>query len=63
MDFKDVMTARRAVNFFDPDADVPQETLAALLETAACSPSSFNLQPWRTAVLRDPAQKAKLLGS
>lgn len=60
MDFQDVMTARRAINFFDTEADVPQDTLDALLETAARSPSSFNLQPWRVAVLRDPAQKAKL---
>ena len=60
MDFQDVMTARRAINFFDTQADVPKETLAALLETAARSPSSFNLQPWRVAVLREPAQKAKL---
>ena len=60
MDFQDVMAARRAVNFFDTEADVPQDALAALLETAARSPSSFNLQPWRVAVLRDPAQKAKL---
>ncbi len=60
MDFKDVMTARRAVNFFDPNRDVPQADLEAILETAARSPSSFNLQPWKVAVLRDPARKARL---
>ncbi len=60
MDFKNVMTARRAVNFFDPDRDVPQGDLEALFETASRAPSSFNLQPWKVAVLRDPAQKAKL---
>ncbi|WP_300160799.1 nitroreductase family protein [Solidesulfovibrio sp.] len=60
MDFKDVMAARRAVNFFDPDRDVPQADLEALLETATRAPSSFNLQPWKVAVLRNPAQKARL---
>ena len=60
MDFKDVMAARRAVNFFDPERDVPQADLEAMLETAVRAPSGFNLQPWKVAVLRDPAQKAKL---
>jgi len=60
MDFQDVMRSRRAVNFFDPDRDVPQADLEKMLETATRSPSSFNLQPWKVAVLRDPARKAKL---
>lgn len=60
MDFKAVMAARRAVNFFDPDRDVPQADLEAILETAVRAPSSFNLQPWKVAVLRDPARKARL---
>jgi len=60
MEFQDVIRARRAVNFFDPDRDVPKDLLRRLLESAARSPSGFNLQPWKVAVLRDPAQKAKL---
>jgi len=60
MDFQDVMRSRRAVNFFDPDRDVPPEDLDKILETATRAPSSFNLQPWKVAVLREPAQKAKL---
>jgi nitroreductase len=60
MDFQDVMASRRAVNFFDPDRDVPEEALRSLLETAARSPSGFNLQPWKVAVLREAGQKAKL---
>lgn len=60
MDFSDVMTARRAVNFFDPARDVPQADLEAILASAVRAPSGFNLQPWRVAVLRDPARKAKL---
>ena len=60
MDFQDVMRSRRAVNFFDPDRDVPQADLEAILQTAVQAPSGFNLQPWKVAVLRDGAQKAKL---
>ncbi|EFL49469.1 nitroreductase [Solidesulfovibrio fructosivorans JJ]] len=60
MDFQDVMRSRRAVNFFDPDRDVPPEDLDKILETATRAPSGFNLQPWKVAVLREPAQKAKL---
>lgn len=60
MEFEDVMRARRAVNFFDPDRDVPEATLRALLASAARAPSGFNLQPWKVAVLRDAERKAKL---
>lgn len=60
MEFQDVMRSRRAVNFFDPDRDVAPELLRGVLETAARAPSGFNLQPWKVAVLRDQAQKAKL---
>ena len=60
MDFAAILTSRRSVNFFDPDRDVPEATLNELLATAARSPSGFNLQPWRVAVLRDQEQKAKL---
>jgi len=60
MDFIDVINNRRAVNFFDPDKEVPDETLKAMIETAAKAPSSFNLQPWRLIVLRDQEEKMKL---
>ena len=60
MDFTDVMLARRAVNFFDPESDVPEADLDRLLDIAARAPSSFNLQPWRVAVVRQAAQKATL---
>jgi nitroreductase len=60
MDFLDVINNRRAVNFFDPDKEVPDETLKAMIETAAKAPSSFNLQPWSLIVLRDQENKMKL---
>ena len=46
MKFKDVISTRRAVNFFDSQKPVSHELLKELVETAALSPSGFNLQPW-----------------
>ncbi len=60
MDFYDVITNRRAVNFFDPDKDVPDEIIKQIIETAAKAPSSFNLQPWSLIILRDLEEKKRL---
>ena len=60
MDFYDVITKRRSVNFFDPDKDVPDEILKQIIETAAKAPSSFNLQPWSLIILRDLEEKKRL---
>lgn len=60
MDFQDVISQRRAVNFFDPDRDVPDELLREMVETAAKTPSGFNLQPWQLMVMRDPEEKMRL---
>ncbi|WP_147820134.1 nitroreductase family protein [Salidesulfovibrio onnuriiensis] len=60
MDFKDILEKRRAINYFDPDRDVDETLLRAVVESAAKAPSSYNLQPWKLKVLRDPARKAEL---
>ncbi|QTA91780.1 Nitroreductase family protein [Desulfonema magnum] len=60
MDFKDVITQRRSVNFFDPEKHVPESLLRELIETAAKAPSGFNLQPWSLIVLRDQEDKMRL---
>ena len=60
MNFNDVINNRRAVNFFDPDRDVPQKLLEEAIAMAAKAPSSFNLQPWSLIVLRDPDAKMRL---
>ena len=60
MDFYDVISKRRSVNFFDPDKDVPDEILKQIIETAAKAPSSFNLQPWSLIILRDLEEKKRL---
>ncbi len=60
MNYKEITEKRRAINFFDPEKDVPEHLLQQVIETAARAPSSFNLQPWNLIVLRDKAKKEKL---
>ncbi|SFM88515.1 nitroreductase family protein [Thermodesulforhabdus norvegica] len=60
MDALKAITERRAINFFDPGRNVPEETLQKIIETANLAPSSFNLQPWHIIVVRD-AEKKKIL--
>ncbi|RJP46892.1 MAG: nitroreductase family protein, partial [Desulfobacteraceae bacterium] len=43
MEFKDTVYARRAVNFFDPEKDVPEKLLREMIETASRAPSGFNI--------------------
>ena len=60
MEFTDVITRRRAVNFFDPDKPVSQDQIREIIETAAKVPSSFNLQPWSLIILHDRDEKIRL---
>jgi len=60
MEFKELAKQRRAVNFFDPAKNVPDSILKEMIEIAANTPSSFNLQPWSLMVLRNLEEKEKL---
>ena len=60
MNFPDLISRRRAVNFFAPEKDVPHDLLKQIIELAASTPSSFNLQPWSLIVLRDEEEKMRL---
>jgi nitroreductase len=62
MNFKEVMEGRRAVNFFDPDRDVPDSIVREMVTLASRAPSGFNLQPWSLMVLRDREKKERLKG-
>lgn len=57
MDVIKAIKRRRAINYFDPERTIPEETLRELLEIASLAPSSFNLQPWRVIVVDDPEKK------
>jgi len=60
MNFKDILEKRRAINFFDPEKDVPEDLLGEMVTMAARAPSSFNLQPWNLVVLRNQEEKERL---
>ncbi|MBU1172759.1 MAG: nitroreductase family protein [Proteobacteria bacterium] len=60
MEFSQVITSRRAVNFFDTTKDVPDSLLKQAIDMAAKTPSSFNLQPWSLMALRNKEDKLRL---
>lgn len=60
MEFTNVVYGRRAVNFFDPQKEVPDALLREVVETAATAPSGFNIQPWSLMVLRTQEEKLRL---
>lgn len=60
MTFNDITKKRRSINFFDPDKKVEDDQLNQIIEMAARTPSSFNLQPWNLMILKDPAEKERL---
>lgn len=60
MDVLQAIQERRSINFFEPGRTIPDDLLKELLETANLAPSSFNLQPWKVVVVRDPERKKAL---
>ena len=60
MTFEQITKNRRSINFFDPEKQVPGEMIKKMVELAADTPSSFNLQPWNLMVLQDRQQKETL---
>jgi len=60
MEFENVINNRRSVNFFNPAKDVSEKHIKTIIEMAAKSPSSFNLQPWSLIILRNQEDKERL---
>ena len=60
MEFKNLITNRRAVNFFDPEKTVSEKQIREIIELASKAPSSFNLQPWNLLVLSEREEKFRL---
>ncbi len=50
---------RRSVRHFTNDP-IPDDVLDRLLELTLAAPSSWNLQPWRIVLIRDPEQQKEL---
>ena len=53
MDVLHALRARRAVKHFDPEHRMGDDEVAALIEAAMLSPTSFNIQHWRFVLLQD----------
>jgi nitroreductase len=60
MNFQEISKKRRSINFFDTDKEVSEDLLREMVEIAANTPSSFNLQPWNLMMLKDSQDKEKL---
>lgn len=60
MDAIQAIKERRSINFFEPGVDLPDEKISELLNLANLAPSSFDLQPWRVIVVKDPERKKTL---
>jgi nitroreductase len=54
--FREVMSMRRSVRFFDP-RPLPIEIIREAVAAAGTAPSGANKQPWRFVVVGDPAIK------
>ncbi|MCK5543370.1 MAG: nitroreductase family protein [Desulfobacterales bacterium] len=60
MNFEQIFTNRRAINFFNPDKPIDPALVKKMVEMAAKTPSSFNLQPWSLIVLTEIDDKLRL---
>ncbi|GAB4409340.1 MAG: nitroreductase family protein [Thermodesulfovibrionales bacterium] len=60
MDVIQAIKERRSINFFETEKEISDSKLKELLEIANLSPSSFNLQPWKVVVVKDPERKRVL---
>lgn len=58
MDFLDIANARQSCRSYDPDREVEQEKLNAVLEAAQLAPSACNGQPYHITVCRGEAAQA-----
>lgn len=60
MDFEQIVSTRRAVNFFNPDKPIEASLVDKMISMASQTPSSFNLQPWNLIVLTEQEDKLRL---
>jgi nitroreductase len=49
----EAIRTRRSGHDFDPDAELDDETLEALVRDASLAPSSYNLQPWEFVAVQN----------
>ena len=58
MNFMEIALTRQSCRSYDPDREVEQEKLSAVLEAARLAPSACNGQPYRFTVCRGETAKA-----
>ena len=59
MDILDIIKSRRSIRKFE-EREVSDDLLDKVLEAGRWAPSGLNNQPWRFAVIRDPAMKEEI---
>jgi len=59
MEFMDVITKRRSIRRYKPEA-VPDDVLNQILEAARVAPSAGHRQPWHFIVVKDAPTKKQL---
>lgn len=60
MTVTEALRKRRSIKSYDPDFQISPEEISEFLKICLETPSSFNLQHWRIAVVTDQAQKDAL---
>ncbi|MGL5174768.1 MAG: nitroreductase family protein [Cetobacterium sp.] len=63
MNFKDVVSNRRSVNFFDQNKDLDLKLFKEIINEAVLAPSAFNLQPWQIIAVHSAEAKEKLFSA
>ena len=57
MEVSEAVRARRAIKWYDPEHQMPEETFRTLMEHAVLAPTAFNIQNWRFVRVRDLEQR------
>ena len=57
MQVSEAIGARRAVKWFDPEHQMPEETFRKIMEHALLAPTAFNIQNWRFVRVQDMTQR------
>lgn len=53
----EAVQARRAIKWYDPEHQMPEDTFHLLMEHAILAPTAFNIQNWRFVRVTDLAQR------
>ena len=57
MQVSKAIVARRAIKWYDPEHQMPEDTFKTLMDHAILAPTAFNIQNWRIVRVSDPEQR------